>query len=1025
MGSRRQAGPPPPPPTTDGTVKTMELSQLNLNLDRVENGQPGKVNFAANLKLDNRVPAGLGGTNDLAEGNLAGNFDFNLDQKLLPQTLMGNGSLAFARAAGGYADFAGLSATAQADVTPTEVRQLGLRFERGGASLGQVQASGPMDLAKSEGRLKIEVQSIDRHVLNLFGASRGWDFRDSTINATNFVDLARQGDLIGAEGKIAGRQMGIAQSSGATPVLDVGVDYKLHVNLNDQSAVIERMTLAGTQGQKEILRASLDRPMTLTWAPAARGFAESTFRLALTDINLQDWQSLIGTNTPSGRVGLQVVVLAKPDGKELTTTGSANVADFSAQWGTNRIDPTAITLGFDALVQNFKTITLNHYRFEARQRDQPLAQSSGSGQYDFSKKDVNLQASAEIALPALLRQFPNPSLTASHGLVRASSALQQKNGKYTLTGNVLLGDFTGTISDYAFQSLQTGLDYNVDFKSPSVQIHRASLTLRKGYTAAGTIGLSGNYNTDTSAASVEFKVNDVNENFLRPILDASMTDKKLVSISLGGNGSAVYDPQGESSLKAGLRLTNWVVAGVRDSSVSPKLSADAQVDGALRNEVLDLRQFSLKLSPTQIAKNELEAKGRLDLKPINATPSQLSVTSESLDLTPYYEMFSGPETATASSGQASSAVARQPALEEKPTEPEPAKLPFEQLTASVAVKQLHLRDLAITNLNVTAKINRGEVTLNPVSMQVNGAPVSATAVLNLGVPGYAYDFSFSADRVPIEPLSTTFTTNAPGVYQGDLIAQGRLQGVGVTGPSLQKNLSGSASLNLTNMNYEIVGRKAKRLLDPIAIALRVPELRQTPINWIAAQLQVGNGQIELQQFKVQSEAFYAESAGTVPMAEVLTNSPLKLPVSLSLRRSLAEKANLLAANTPTNAVYAQLPTFVTVTGTLGEPDTDINKVVIGGLLARSIGGIGKVGDQAGSILQNLGGVLSGQSGSSTRTNAPAGTNASPAANIIQGIGGLLNQPRRGAASTNAPAPSATNSAPSAVQDLLKLFPQRR
>jgi hypothetical protein len=149
---------------------------------------------------------------------------------------------------------------------------------------------------------------------------------------------------------------------------------------------------------------------------------------------------------------------------------------------------------------------------------------------------------------------------------------------------------------------------------------------------------------------------------------------------------------------------------------------------------------------------------------------------------------------------------------------------------------------------------------------------------------------------------------------------------------------------------------------------------------------------------------------------VLTNSPLNLPVTLSLRRTLAEKANLLPANTPTNAVYAQLPSFVKITGTLGEPDTEINKLVIGGLLARSIGGIAPVGDKAGAILQNLGGVLSGQRGATTSTNAPAGTNASPAASIVQGISNLLNQD---ASRTNAPATTNKPARPNPLQDLLR------
>jgi hypothetical protein len=141
-----------------------------------------------------------------------------------------------------------------------------------------------------------------------------------------------------------------------------------------------------------------------------------------------------------------------------------------------------------------------------------------------------------------------------------------------------------------------------------------------------------------------------------------------------------------------------------------------------------------------------------------------------------------------------------------------------------------------------------------------------------------------------------------------------------------------------------------------------------------------------------------------------------------LRRSLAEKASLLAANTPTNAVYAELPTFVSLKGTLGDPKTEINKVVIGGLLARSIGGLIPVGDKASTLLQGVGGLLTGQQAATKSTNAPAGTNAPSKADIVQGLAGLLNQPKK---TTNAPAAAATNASPAAsiVQGLSGLLNQ--
>ncbi len=1011
----------------DGTVQSTEVSPLNLALDRLENGGQGKVNLSSNVKTERRPPAGPGRTNDVMESKVNGEFTFQLDKNLVPQALTGNGSLGFGTVQGVYADFAGLAANLQADVTPTEVRMLAMKFQRNGQELGRVEASGPLDMAKAEGRLKLQVQSVDRQVLNLIGASHGWDFGNSTLNATNFVDISHQGDMVGAKGVIAGRQMSVRQGKNTTPPVDLDVDYEVTVNRKEQVAVIRRLSILGQQQGKDLLRASLDRPMNLTWAPTARGFAESTLQLAVNQLKLDDWRSVLGTNSPSGRLDLQMTLLAKEDGKKLEAKGTLGIQDLTTQVGTNRIEKAGLTVSIDGDVSDFRTLTLKNYTMEMQRDKVSMIKSSGSAHYDRAVEDLTLQASTEVVLAPLLKQFPQPDIQAANGTVRLNSALTQKKAKYSVTGNLTLLDFTGRYGKYAFQDYQTAMDYNLDYDPSQVQIHNASLAFRKGYSSGGTLALQGDYNMEKKSAHLSFRAVDLNENALGPILAPAGDAKQLISVSLNGNGTAAYDPSGDASVKADVSLTNWVVATAANRT-SPKLGARVVMDGSMRQSVVDVRQFDLRLAPTARAINELQVKAHLDMGKTNPSPSQLTVQADSLDITPYYEIFAGSSAEKPTTSNKPS-PAPQPAPPTGQTAGStPAKLPVDPLTAEIKVGRLYFRDLAITNFQTSAQVSRGEVTVKPVAMSLNGAPFSASAVVNMNVPGYSYDIAFKGDRLPVGPLVSSFTTNAPGQYKGDLTTAADLKGVGFTGSSLQKSLSGNFSLNWTNLNYEIVGRKVKRLLDPIALVLRVPELTLTPLNAIDAKVGMGKGQVNVEQFIVQSQAFYADSRGSVPIAEILTNSPLNLPVNLALRRSLAEKANLLPANTPTNALYAQLPSFVTLAGTLGDPKTEINKLVIGGLLARSIGGIAPVGDKAGSLLQGVGGLLTGQT-SAARTNAPTATNASPAANIVQDISSLLNQPKKGRTATNAPAASAPTSGgqPAKVNanDLLKVLPEKK
>jgi len=90
---------------------------------------------------------------------------------------------------------------------------------------------------------------------------------------------------------------------------------------------------------------------------------------------------------------------------------------------------------------------------------------------------------------------------------------------------------------------------------------------------------------------------------------------------------------------------------------------------------------------------------------------------------------------------------------------------------------------------------------------------------------------------------------------------------------------------------------------------------------------------------------------------VLTNSTINIPVTVSLSQAIAKKMNLTATTTSANAAYVPLPQFLTMTGTVGNPKANINKLALAGVAIKSVGG----------------GLLN-----------PSGSNSSP-------VGNLLNQ----------------------------------
>ncbi len=537
----------------------------------------------------------------------------------------------------------------------------------------------------------------------------------------------------------------------------------------------------------------------------------------------------------------------------------------------------------------------------------------------------------------------------------------------------------------------------------------------------------------------------MNQNGLRPFLEPMLADKQLVSVAINANTSVQHDPQGASAVKADFQMTNLVVKDPKNQFPATPLEAKMQVDASLRKQVADVRQFQLTLTPTARATNQVQLSGQVDISQTNAIQGNLKLVADSLDVTSYYDLFMGekktPETGPA---PATSQAARTPAPAppDANKEPEAIKFPVRNFTAEAAIRRFYLHEVEIADWQTTAKIEGGHVVVNPFKLTLNGAPVNTTLDLDLGVPGWKYDLSLSAQAIPLAPLVNSFQPERKGILSGTLTAQAKLGGAGTTGAGLQKNLTGQFDMASTNLNLSVDNIQGKtfytRLLKTLVKTITaIPDLAKnpggtatsllqgltgsgsstsssggtadlakSPINAIILRGSAGSGRVDLQQAMVQSPAFEAQANGTITLAEVLTNSPLQMPVSISLERSVAQRINL-AGNTPTNVTYAKLPDFLTMKGTLGNSKADINKVALTSAVLQGMGG--KAG-QAGGALQGLSSLLSGGTNatSSSSTNQQGGKTGG----LLQGLGGLLGNST--SAATNAPA---TNQAP--VDSLIK------
>ncbi|KAF0170627.1 MAG: Uncharacterized protein FD161_4552 [Limisphaerales bacterium] len=596
--------------------------------------------------------------------------------------------------------------------------------------------------------------------------------------------------------------------------------------------------------------------------------------------------------------------------------------------------------------------------------------------------DFNESLLGPVLANALTNIGPGVRLASASFNAALDTKFAQK-GESSAKGDIALTRFLLVDPKNTLPTVPMDLRVAVDgsFSQPAtnqmlIAVRKLTGNIAQGAASGGNFDVTGNFDSK-KGGQFTLKLADLNQNALKPFLAGALGDKQLQTVSINANASGRFEPSGDAAVKGDFTVDKLLVRDPNGALPETPLFLQVTLDGGKTKDIVDVRQLMLSLSPTPRGKNQLVVTGRADLSNTNAYQANLRIAAESLDVTPFYDLF---DSAQKKAEAAKPAPAPQAASN---VEPEAMKLPLRQTSLDVNIGKFFLRDIAISNFVVAAKVDNSRVTVKPLSLVMNGAGLSASVDANLGVKGYQYDVALKADRIPVQPIATTFKPGATKV-QGELIADVAIKGAGVTGASLRQNLAGHAGLTYTNAAIEIeLNNWTKLILKPIAFFLRMPELLNRPLNYVHADVNVAGGSLQIRELTVHSDALVARSPGMIPIAAILNDSPLNQEVELWLPRELTKRLYLPGASQ--TGTHSKLPNFVTVTGTLGTPQVKENKLVLTGLLAGGVAGAiggktGEIGKSVGGALGelgkgNLGGALGNIfGGSKPATNAPAGTN---------------------------------------------------
>ena len=584
----------------DGKRDLLELSPLNLTVTNIKNGQTGKLELASNLRLDQNPPAP--GTNAQLAAKLAGNFDLGLTADLKPEGVNGNFKIDVTKAGGSMAEANGLTVQLDCNATMKEIKLAALRLLKNNAKLGEIRASGPLDLNTLEGRLNVEVLSIDRQALNLAGAPMGMDFNSTVINTTNQIELAKNAKVITVAGQFNLDRFSVTRTNQTTPPLDLRSVYHVVVDLPAQAALLRELTINGVQNQQPLLQARLAQPMSISWGTNSQSLPDSSFNLSVTNFNLADWKAFVGDY--QGKANMTLDLVSRNSGKSLTFDFASLVDGLAAQFGSNQISQAAVRLRARGQVEQLNQVNLADSRFELARQNQPTLSATASGKITIDTKDADLQVAMETALPRLLEVAPQPDISVSSGSATMKARIIQKQQAQTITGNMALIDFTGAFGTNKFANLGAAMDLDVTKQNDLVQIRKAAGALRQGNNPAGTFDISGKADLSTNQPQADLQI--ALEAILPQLLQA-MPQPDMKATAGTARIKAHVVQQGKDQSVNG----NLALAGFTGSYGEYKLEdfgTTVDLDASMKDQQVQLRKFSGALTAAN------QPAGRFDLK---------------------------------------------------------------------------------------------------------------------------------------------------------------------------------------------------------------------------------------------------------------------------------------------------------------------------------------------------------------------------------------------------------------------------
>lgn len=478
----------------NGSQDVTEVTGLNFTVSDLKNGQSGKIELAAAITVQKAAQTNAAAAS--LQAKLAGGFDLALTPDLKPGSVKGSTTFTVSQATGPLADLNAFATTFNCELTPTDLKEIALRFAKADAKLAEIRISGPFDTAKSEGKLKLEISGIDKQALNLAGAASGMDFGTTTFNSSNDIELSNGGKMISLAGRFDLAKLQVIQKQQTSPTLDLHSDYAVKVDQAASSAVLQTLNLTGMQDSRAFLMVGLSSPMTIGLGGSSSAVGDAALSVVVTNLNLADWKSLAGDAAPGGMLNLVVKLVSQQAGKQLGFQVDTHLDNLTTGTGSAAVNQGNIRVQAGGSVADMKLVKLDSYQVDVVRQGQPLVTVSGNATFDAASQDADLNVALQTALAQVLAV---PGAGPTDGAVNFKGHVTNKQKKIGLTGELAL-----TPTDRAKNTLQLSGDMDVnkaDAITGSIKVAAESLDVTKYYDLLSSLKPATNAPTTTTSAA--------------------------------------------------------------------------------------------------------------------------------------------------------------------------------------------------------------------------------------------------------------------------------------------------------------------------------------------------------------------------------------------------------------------------------------------------------------------------------------------------------------------------------------------